>query len=475
MSTQPNRVNLEPYSDYRVQWGDFGTHTIDLTPKQLWKMRNGARFATRQTVQSTRGSRQYQDKSPRPSGGDLRGLQGEAQPSPASKAGPPVAHLPRHVLQCARKGGRGWSIWVWKKSNPSLKTRLQYTCKSWRCEGECSRAAAAQLFARLKESVERFKAEEWSFWVLTLDREGYYSGQPWANAEVAYKSLGRMSERFLKRLRRFCERMGWGSFGSDWAQVVEAHRSGWPHVNLLIRNAGLAKYLADEQKTRIDNGASDVASRLLKDEILRHALECDWGTVSTGEAVKDRGAMAGYLTKLAAQAHNHVGELAKITQAPLNAPHKFRRLRTGIRFLPKVRKNTQWTGGLVRRYYDPEWGYVAQAFRGKTNPPTGEHNDALCQCEHIEGIAFVDELVAEAEARRAGHKLRPGIDYGLRAVTHWDGLKPLPEAPYCGDLSSEAPSAPRDLLHFGIRKSPVVVQLNFERPIDALKKDSIAG
>ena len=444
-------VNLEAYSDFRFQWGDSGSQLSGVAPKQLWRKKNGATRPARESSSVARGACQYQDKSPEPTAGDLKGARGKAEPSPGANPCVPVAVLPRHVQQCARNGGRGWSIWMWHRDNPSVKTRVAYTCKSWRCEGDCARAAAAQLFARLKEAVERHPADEWSFWVLTLDRDGYYSGKPWENAEVAYKSLGHMSERFLKRMRRFCKKMGWESFGSDWCQVVEAHRSGWPHVNLLIRHKGLAKYLADEQQTRLDNGASDLSSRLLQNDILQHALDCDWGTHSTGEAVKDRGAMAGYLTKLAAQAHNHVGELAKITQAPTNAPLKFRRLRSGKGFLPPVKKNLQWTGGLVRRYYDPEFGYVAQAFRGKKNKPTEQHNSELCQCEHIEGVAFVDELVEEARGARAGKRMRPGLDYGLPQVTKWKDGRRIPEAKEaCGDLLPG--SAPSELSHFGVRK-----------------------
>lgn len=457
-------VNLEAYSDFRVQWGDAQSARSGCAPKQLWRKRNVTPRPTRQTVPAARGACQYQDKSPEPTAGDLKGVRGKAQPSPEAAVCVPVAVLPRHVQQCARNGGRGWSIWMWHRDQPDLKTRVAYTCKSWRCEGECARAAAAQLFARLKDAVESERhddgsrtaigADEWSFWVLTLDRDGYYSGKPWANAEVAYKSLGHMSEKFLKRLRRFCRKMGWKSFDSNWCQVVEAHRSGWPHVNLLIRHKQLAQYLDAERQTRLDNGASDLSSRLLQNDILQHALDCDWGTRSTGEAVKDRGAMAGYLTKLAAQAHEHIGELAKITQAPTNAPLKFRRLRSGKGFLPPVKKNLQWTGGLVRRYYDPEFGYVAQAFRGKKNKPTVQHDSELCQCEHIEGVAFVDELVEEARASRGGKYLRAGIDYGLPQVTQWKAGKRVSAVKDpCGDLLPG--SAPADLTAFGIRKCPV--------------------
>jgi hypothetical protein len=33
--------------------------------------------------------------------------------------------------------------------------------------------------------------------------------------------------------------------------------------------------------------------------------------------------------------------------------------------LPPVHKSEEWSGTLVRRYYDPELGYIAQAFKGK--------------------------------------------------------------------------------------------------------------
>jgi hypothetical protein len=243
--------------------------------------------------------------------------------------------------------------------------------------------------------------------------------------------------------------MGWGSFKSRWVQVVESHKSGWPHVNLMIHNAGLAKYLADEQAARKANGQSELASRLLSEELLGHAIESGWGQRSTAEAVKNREAMAGYLTKLASQAHEHIGELAKITQAPTNAPHKFRRLRSGKGFLPRAgryckcekfeakdpeghcakcgRKQSRWTGGLVRRYYDPEWGYVAQAFRGKKKPTPHERNQHLIEIETIEGREFVDELVSESRERASSGRWGTDHEHALPPISHWKGgtLQPL--------------------------------------------------
>ena len=214
-------VKLDPYSDFRVQWGDSKSGQLTGKPKQLWSRRNSASKATRQTVGRAKRSCQYQDKSPRPSESrDLRGAEGGAQLTPPANI--PIAIRPRHVEQCARNGGRGWSVWVWRFSSPEHKVRIQYTCKSWRCEGDCARAAAAQLFARIKQATEPLPAHEMTFWVLTLDRDGYYSGEPWANAEQAYRALGHMSEMFLKRMRRLCEKNGWGSFRA----ILGASRRG---------------------------------------------------------------------------------------------------------------------------------------------------------------------------------------------------------------------------------------------------------
>jgi hypothetical protein len=54
------------------------------------------------------------------------------------------------------------------------------------------------------------------------------------------------------------------------------------------------------------------------------------------------------------QADRTVGEVAKLTQLPLNAPKRFRRLRSGRRFLKPRRKDPAWTGTVVRRVADPQ-------------------------------------------------------------------------------------------------------------------------
>jgi len=430
----------EPYSDYRTQWGAHGVisraERVAASTAKHWRYWNGGGHATRQTGRADwHAPCQYQDKWPQEQSeaacDHLRVVRREAQP-PSAAGSVPVAVMPKHVAQCARNGGRGWSVWVWRHGAPDDLTRIQYTCESWRHEGDCSRAAAAQLFARLKEAAERtddnqqrvFRPDGWVFFVLTLDRDGFYSGKPWPDAVTAYRTLGVMSRKYLKRLRRMAEKLGWTNPGSNWAAVVEAHKSGWPHINLLTYCPELAAYLRAEKRAKLENGATAVDASLLADDLSRHAIESGWGLRSTAEGARDVNAVSSYLVKLAGQADQHIGELAKLTQAPTNAPERFRRLRSGKGFLPPVRKNPAWTGALLRRYYDPQWGYIAQAFRGK-KVVAPQRQEVLVQCEAIDSREFLRELEHIHEQQRLGNA-RAGPIIG--PVSRWrNGVLTRPE------------------------------------------------
>ena len=228
----------------------------------------------------------------------------------------------------------------------------------------------------------------------TLDREGYYSGQPWSDVTAAYKALGKMTRATLQRIGRewgpetALERSGRSKqlrtvrkLGNRWVSVVEAHRSGWPHVNLLVWCPELAAKLAAERAERLEDPELADAVALARDawkngeplpravrELARQATvlgrelgelaaDCGWGLQSTAEAARSSEAIAGYVVKLAGQHDASVGELAKITQAPLNAPERFRRLRSGKGFLPARYSDETITGCMVRRRraYEGDW------------------------------------------------------------------------------------------------------------------------
>jgi hypothetical protein len=185
--------------------------------------------------------------------------------------------------------------------------------------------------------------------VLTLDRDGFYSGKPWASVGAAFRELSRMSNRLLHRLNRMCAARGWRPIGNRWVSTVEAHRSGWPHVNYVVHCPELALELERERLQKIGKGESNRAATLLDGEVKRHALECGYGPQSTAERGRDVDALAGYVTKLAGEAGALASEVAKLTQLPTNAPVRFRRLRAGKGFLPPRHRNPDVTGTLVRR------------------------------------------------------------------------------------------------------------------------------
>jgi hypothetical protein len=302
------------------------------------------------------------EQRPRPLRSTKRaGFARARRPEPAAIG--PRAVLPVHVRACqwSAFGHQKWFVWTWKRGSPHVQTRVPYSCGSWRCP-VCCRHEAAVTFARIQEATSRpeYDADGWVFLVLTLDRDGYFTGKPWLDVNDAYRSLSRMCRLLLKRLRRH-----WRESFNAWIAVVEAHATGWPHVNLMAYAPELARELATEKQRRQDAGATVREAMLLGGELLAHAEACGWGRQSTAEAARDKSALASYIVKLAGQHEASAGELAKITQAPVNAPQKFRRLRSAKGFLPPRRTNPEITGALVRRRRSPEGDW--QVLR--VNPP----------------------------------------------------------------------------------------------------------
>jgi superfamily I DNA/RNA helicase len=119
--------------------------------------------------------------------------------------------------------------------------------------------------------------------------------------------------------------------------------------------------------------------------------ESGFGRESTAESARSLDALAGYVTKLAGLADATAGEVAKITQAPLRAPVRFRRLRSGVRFLPLRKKNPNVTGTLVRRQLDVE-GTVTVVPLHKVKADQVPY--VIAACLHEESVVY-----AEAERR----------------------------------------------------------------------------
>lgn len=305
--------------------------------------------------------------------------------------------LPKHVRNCnGGAGARSWWLYTWKRSDPAKKLRIPYNCSSWRCP-HCARYEASVTFARIKAACEPLTGDGFVFFVLTLDREGYYSrsGGRWKNVTEAFKDIGKLSEKFLKRLRRLHKRMGWAPFKSKWVATVEAHRTGWPHLNIVLHSPELAEYLENDRAARERRGFSDREQVLVQDELRRCVVGAGWGPQSTAERGRSKEALAGYITKLAGVAGSTAGEVAKITQAPTQAPERFRRLRAGTKFLPPRITDPEVTGTLVRRYHLIHGPTVLpiHAVKGED----AKREIALC-CEHEERLQ-VEELAELHTAR----------------------------------------------------------------------------
>jgi hypothetical protein len=110
----------------------------------------------------------------------------------------------------------------------------------------------------------------------------------------------------------------------------------------------LAVQLEQERVRRVDEGATPREAILIGGELKTAAVATGWGPQSTTEVAQSTDAIAGYIVKLAGQHDATLGEISKLTQVPLNAPVRFRRLRSGKGFLPPRRKS-RYTGVLLRR------------------------------------------------------------------------------------------------------------------------------
>jgi len=194
------------------------------------------------------------------------------------------------------------------------------------------------------------------FAVLTLDpaehkRAGYEL------ADV-FKSFGRKFQKLRQKWEAVCtgkRGLGLDWCGSSWVSVIESHRTGVPHLNVVMHAPKLAQYLRDLYDARRFGGATHREATLLHDRFLRAAEDCGFGWSSTLEAAdaanRDRAdldAIAGYVAKVAKKADRLHAEVAKVTQLPLAAPKNFRRVRAGKGFLPPKRKSEEYTGAIVR-------------------------------------------------------------------------------------------------------------------------------
>lgn len=289
--------------------------------------------------------------------------------------------VPKHVQHCYHCGARDWWIYTWQKLRPETVIRVPYQCQSWRCT-ECRKQDARVNYARFQQAAAPLDPLGWCFLTLTVPRAGFVG---WDTVDTAYKSLSAMSRNFMARLRRWMVGQGWcdevervsrkgkrtvvkkARWSNQWIGVVEAHRSGWPHMHFTLWSPELAEWLREHPQQE----------NLLAPALEDAALATGWGVRSTLEPARSRDKVASYLLKLSGEAGALIGEIAKMTQLPTNAPIKFRRVRAGKNFLPPRRKNEAYTGTLLRGRPD-QYGIAVAPIHRVQNCPIVAH---LCAQE----------------------------------------------------------------------------------------------
>ena len=243
------------------------------------------------------------------------------------------------------------TLWTWDPANPTVARRMVCRCQSWRCAG-CQPYRASVDFARIEEALEPYHHDDVTFAVLTIDRNGRYSDREWVSPREAYLELSRMQGIYMKRLNRLLASKGLDPVGSRWVSTVEAHKSGWPHLNVVMVSKGLAGLVSEASSERLAAGLTPREATLVTGELQAATVGAEFGVQSTMEVARSKRALAGYVVKVA-KTHDEsfravAGEVVKMTQVPLNAPKGLRRIRAGIRFLPP-RRTSGKTGALVER------------------------------------------------------------------------------------------------------------------------------
>ena len=336
-----------------------------------------------------------------------------------------VADLPdvasKACRHCYELGQRDWWIWTWKKAGcvdrRGASSRTPYRCGSWRCP-VCRVQEAHVQYARITEAAAPLAADGWCFVVNTLDRCGTYSKKkPWSRPKDAFLDLQKLSQAYMRNLRRWFKSMGWEPLTNQWVSTTEAHRSGWPHMNFMIWHPQLADWLREQTRARLAEGMSQRDSVLVCRQLEDVTTRSGFGLISTAEAARDANTLASYVIKLSGEQDATIGEVTKLCQLPTNAPLRFRRLRSGVRFLPQRKKNPDVTGTLLRRTYYNGIPMVLGLHKvAEASSEQGSH------ARTVEQEQWEREEFLRQDLRRRGRPKQAAM-IGLPPVTVWSNYQ----------------------------------------------------
>jgi hypothetical protein len=231
---------------------------------------------------------------------------------------------------------------------------------------------------RIKEALSKHDRKNVCYLVLTLDPSAW-TGDGWIaatakgvprrpDAKHDHSAIAAAYPALLDRWRSFAQafRRKWGEFG--YVSTVESHRSGWPHLNVVVVSPAFAGEVR-ATAVELDGWTRKAAGRETARRVLGSMLErTGFGRIAFCESalqLKDDGEdrLAAYISKLAGETGQAwdgegrglvdsiegqmVGEIAKLSQVPHRAPEGFRRLRSSKGFLPPAASaSEEITGGI---------------------------------------------------------------------------------------------------------------------------------
>ena len=204
----------------------------------------------------------------------------------------------KSIEACERED---WSLLSWPADvtfdektgelvNPSgaEPVRRRFLCGSWRCR-RCSRWRGALDWTRCAAAVST--RGWWLYIVLTFDPAQY--GNVWE----AYKAAGKNWDDHLREALRHKG----GKFA--YLQTWEAHRSGWPHANLIISGDRLRDWV---ESLGVVEGTTDAAGGRkrrtrfpvgFRDWLAAAAKRAGFGGVVWAEIACSQGKYTGTLSR----------------------------------------------------------------------------------------------------------------------------------------------------------------------------------
>lgn len=285
----------------------------------------------------------------------------------------------RYIQACH---SQSWHFAHWSKTDVAEPVKWQpMRCCSWRHEGPCQRFRAAQDYARIAKALEERNREHVVYIVLTLDPSAW-TGDGWLGWDgetperradatkdqsaisAAFDALSERWHVFKQGLKR--------RFGKiEYVSTVEVHRSGWPHLNVIVVNEELANFCQVASQA-LDGWDKNAKGRETARRVFGTMLQSSgFGPIAflekAGRKSENGDQLAGYIAKLASSSGEAwdgksrgllegqkvssldgqaIAEVVKYSQVPHDAPKNHRRIRSSKGFLPPIEKDPDRTGGI---------------------------------------------------------------------------------------------------------------------------------